>query len=60
MPLPQHLSLTNEHFTPPKIVEAARETMGGIDLDPASCAIANEKLVQAEKFFTEDDNGLFH
>jgi len=28
----QHKSISNEHFTPPEIVEAARKTMGGIDL----------------------------
>lgn len=31
--------------------------MGGIELDPASCATANA-IVRAERFFTEKDNGL--
>lgn len=47
----------NEWYTPPIFIEAARATMGSIDLDPASCAIAN-KNVQADKYFTEEDNGL--
>lgn len=48
-----------EWYTPSAIIEAARRTMGSIDLDPASCAIANE-TVQAENFFTVYDDGLSH
>lgn len=46
-----------EWYTPPEIIDAAREVMGGIDLDPATCTLANE-IVQAELIYTEDDNGL--
>lgn len=53
----RHLSLTQEHYSPREIVEASRELLGGIDLDPASCAVANE-TVRAKKFFTRDDDGL--
>ncbi|MBE7566822.1 DNA N-6-adenine-methyltransferase [Acidithiobacillus sp. HP-11] len=49
----------NEWYTPPEFLFAARATMGSIDLDPASCAIANEN-VKATKYFTETDNGLIH
>lgn len=48
---------TNEWYTPAKYIEAAREVMGGIDLDPASSDIAN-KTVKATKYYTVKDNGL--
>jgi hypothetical protein len=46
-----------EWYTPTRYVEAVREVLGKIDLDPASCAKANA-TVQAEKFFTEKDKPL--
>lgn len=47
----------NEWYTPSEIVEAARNAMGYITLDPASCEIAN-RTVMAEEIFTIDDDGL--
>jgi hypothetical protein len=50
---------TGEHewYTPPKLVEAARAVLGTIDLDPASCEVA-QRVVKAEQFFTAEEDGL--
>jgi len=52
-----HNSGENEWYTPSKYIEAARKTMGSIDLDPASSDIAN-KIVKATTYYTIDKNGL--
>ena len=46
-----------EWFTPKRYIEAAREVLGTIELDPASCEEAN-RIVKADNFFTEEDDGL--
>jgi hypothetical protein len=52
----RHSSEANEHYTPACIVEPARATLGGFDLDPASCVEANAR-VRAEGIFLYEDDG---
>lgn len=47
----------NEWYTPEKYIDLARQVLGVIDLDPASCELANE-TVKAERYYSEQDNGL--
>ncbi len=47
----------NEWYTPPEYIEAVRDVLGGIDLDPASSDAA-QQCVRAERYFTKTTNGL--
>lgn len=46
-----------ERYTPAFYIDKAREVLGAIDLDPASCEQA-QKIVQATEYFTAADDGL--
>jgi phage N-6-adenine-methyltransferase len=48
-----------EWYTPAAYVEAARDVLGAIDLDPASSEIA-QRTVRAARYFTRSDDGLRH
>jgi hypothetical protein len=51
--------IKNNWYTPSSHIELARRVLGEIDLDPASCPIAN-RTVKARQFYTKKQNGLSH
>lgn len=58
-PLPHgaHGTGNNEWYTPAEYIDAARDVLGVINLDPASNPIA-QATVKADAYFTKDTNGL--
>jgi phage N-6-adenine-methyltransferase len=57
--LAQHMSKTNEWYTPGWIIDLVNKTFvnGYIDLDPASSVVANN-TVRAKTYYTIEDDGL--
>lgn len=53
----EHWTGDIEWYTPKYIIDAVREVMGDIDLDPASNDEA-QKTIRAESYYTQKDNGL--
>jgi ParB family chromosome partitioning protein len=49
----------NEWYTPRHIIELARDALGSLDLDPASCALA-QQTVKAGAYYDKHQNGLGH
>lgn len=56
-PISHNFNGSVQYFTPAQYINAARSVLGDIDLDPASCALANQ-TVMAKKFYSVDDDGL--
>jgi hypothetical protein len=46
-----------DYYTPQYVTDAARAVMGGIDLDPASCEMA-QAWIKAAQYYTITDDGL--
>jgi phage N-6-adenine-methyltransferase len=47
----------DEWYTPPEVMTVVRAVLGGINLDPASCAEAN-RVVCADGYYDKTANGL--
>jgi hypothetical protein len=54
---PELSSESAEQYTPGDVIAAVRYTLGTIDVDPASCELAN-RVVGARLYFTKADDGL--
>ena len=56
-PREAHNSGDEEWFTPGEIADAGHRLMGGVDLDPASNAVAND-VVRASRYYDRQADGL--
>jgi hypothetical protein len=46
-----------EHYGPPWLADASREVLGGIDLDPSSCSLANT-IIKADHYYGLPEDGF--
>lgn len=53
-----HSSESSEWYTPPIVVEPAREVLGGIDLDPCGCRATHDALVKPSVTLRLPQDGL--
>jgi hypothetical protein len=47
-----------ERYTPPEVVAAVKDTLGQIDLDPATTALVNGTFIRAKRYYTKETDGL--
>lgn len=52
-----HSSRSDEWYTPSYIIQLTTKVLGSIDLDPASCEIANQ-IVKASRYIDKEEDGL--
>lgn len=50
-------SKSDEYYTPAEYIAAVVDVLGGIDLDPASCELA-QATIKAKRYYTKADDGL--
>jgi ParB family transcriptional regulator, chromosome partitioning protein len=55
--LARTMSKSNEWYTPPEYIKAVRQVLGLIELDPASCKVANQ-IVKALNYYDCTLDGL--
>lgn len=53
-----HAPPDSERYTPPEIVAAVKDTLGQIDLDPATTPLVNRTFIRAKRFYTKETDGL--
>jgi hypothetical protein len=50
--------MKNEHYTPPEYIQAVKNVLGYIGLDPFSCEYANRHFVKAIKYYSKEDSAF--
>ena len=55
--IPRLLQGSTEWYTPSSLLDTTRRVLGTIELDPASCSLANQ-TVQATRYYDQQVNGL--